>query len=1332
MAGSNPSLVVKIGANIEALKAALQLGQTELIKTAAGAQALAGSLNGAKLEQSALQMAVAIKAQFGGATSLTASEAKKADAAFTAWFEKAAKTGKVISPELAKIAADTKKVVDETKKAEEEARKFAEAQKKLAEESQNAGGAFAGLFGKLAGGVAIGTLVADALKSIGAAAMAAVGAVASSLPNMINKAIELGGSLFDMSLKTGASVENLSKLRYVSSQTGISMDTFTNSMFKMQVALGKTGSEAKQTREALTGLGLDMTTLKNSKPDDAFIAIMQALEKVPNRAEQARIGMALFSKGFKDMAGLTQESITELMQAAEDLGLVYTTEFAAAADIAGDAIARIKMQWEALTIRIGAAFLPAVIGIAETFSGAFKDAINEANAKLGEMGGGSGFLATVARAMGNGNEALAAQIQLYEYLRDAIIAVIRYGVEPLIAAFSVVMSWLYKQKMYYDEVRLGLLMLEQGYNRVAAAVVALQNIGSNAADYEKAMAPMRKAIADTSKEITEVGKAILMDAAASADWAKAATLDNAVIEAALTKVEGKHIDLAAMIKQNALLAKAAAGESGKAIEEENKKVEQLTASTKELTLTYETLKAQGASAQVIFEALGSSASGLRAKFAAVRQEVPADVQKVVDAIKELGMQIQIAKWMEQQRADVRKVLEAMAKDTEALATKQREALNKAYVGNLDVAIKAQEDLQKLEQDSLEKRLAVVSREMQGRREALDENASNYEASLNTINLLEQESARQATEAWLDHVADMKKAMGPSFLVIFRTALEGIPDIITAAFTGGGGIGGAISGILSDLGGALGEKLGGMLARSLDGVLGKLGAKIGGAIFDMIPGIGGAIGALMGPVIDKAWGWISKREGRQVNDLRDAYIAQAGGYDKLVEQARKAGVELSSSSAFQRASTVEAWNKAVADLDAKLRASAEARKKLLADVMAGERLATQALIDEMAAAARAGGEAAAEAASYFNAMLSRAATGLTAMFAGLQAGASAAAQAAAVKLHIAAGMTEADAKKAAEGITGIFVTTQAQATGLAAAVAGTFAAMIERGATLSEALAAIKGPLDTMRRQLELTGLQGGAAFENLSRMGQIADGEITGPLMEAISGANAALQGLHGAGISNQEMFAGLALTATQAYEQIIAQGADGQAAFQMMQPSLQTIWELQQQFSYEVDAATQALLDQAVAAGVVGEAHRSAEERTAAAMAHVADTLDRIAIALGATLPDAAEQGAREIQGAFDAMDLRVKARVDWELPPDAIAGMTSGSVSNGGAQAEGGDYWVTRPTLFLAGEAGAERATFTPARSGGSKQPVVIEVRSVLDGRTLARNQVRYLLDEAKLAGG
>jgi hypothetical protein len=1301
MASGNSSLVVKVSANIDAMKAALQLGEKELIKVAGAATALAKSMDGAKLEQNAKAMAVAITTM-GGATQLTAAEAKKADATFQAWFEKAAKSGKAVSPELQKIAAETKRVTEETKKAEEETRKLAEAEKRLAEEAKKAGEASGGFFAKLAAGVAVGTLVADALKKIGEMAVQAFTSAAMAVPNMIKATMDLGGSLFDMSLKTGASVENLSRLRYVSSQTGIGMDSFVLSMSKMQMNLGQVGTKADELRARFGALGLDMTKLKNSKPDEAFLSVMMALEKIPNRADQAAAGMAIFGRGFKDMAGLTQESITELMQAADDLGLTMSTELAAAADIAGDAIARIKMQWEALTLRIGAAFLPALIGIAENFSAGFKEAVDEANKSLGEMGGGTGFLATVARAMGTGNEAIAAQVQLYEYLRDALISVIRYGVVPLVEAFSLLMSWFYKQKVQYDLAILNLQYLEMAYQRVGLAVVALKNIASSATDYAAATKPWRDALDEVNSKIKETQKTIVLDAVASSEWAKSAERDSAVILKGLDNVEGKHLDIADMIAKNAALSRAASGaqadglaETADAAIETAKKLASLNDEAQRIATAYAKMSADGLTAQQIFEALGSSAAGLRAKFAAFGAEAPADVQKVIDALKKFGTDINIAKWMQQQTADIRKILEESAKHTAEVVAKQRDAINKAFIDNAGAQVKAAEGLERLEQDSLQKRLGVVEREMQARRAALDKNASNYESSLATVTRYEEEAAAQATQAWLEHVADVKAAMGPSFLDIFNNALKGIPDILTAAFTGGGGVGGAISGVLSDLGGALGTKLGGMLANSLSGVLGKLGAKVGGAIFDMIPGIGGAIGAMVMPALDKAWGWISKREGREVNDLRDAYIKSAGGYEKLVEQARKAGVELSSSSAFQRANTVEAWNKAIADLDAKLKASVEARKKMMAEAMAGERLATQAFVSEMQTLAAAGGDAAKEATDYFSATLKTAASGLTTMFAGLEKGATAAAQAAAVKMHMAAGMTEEAAKKEAASIVGIFVKTQAQATGLAGAIAGTFGKMIENGATFREALAAIKGPLDTLRKQLELTGLSGGAAFENLSRMGQIADGEITGPLMDAISGANQALIGLHNSGLLNQESFAALAVTATDAYNAIIAEGADGQAALQMMQPTLQTMWELQEKFGYETDAATQALIDQAVEAGTVGEAHMSAAERTAKSMEKVAVIMEAIARKMGVDLPAAAETGARRIDAAFNGIDPAIaEPWADWDEPPEikipysfeqqgeGPEGMASGGVvyaAGGWMQPKGSDIV---PAMLTPGE--------------------------------------------------
>ena len=830
MAGSNPQMIIRIAANVEELKKNLAEGKAsiEALGPSVAAMADRWKASSDKLIQNAHNITAAI-AKVGTST-MTAGAAAQALKTVDAAMAQLARTSQAIPPEMAKIAEELRKVTDAGKGAK---------------------GSAEGLFASLTQGVAVGTLIADTFKAVGSAILGAIQSAAMALPNMIQQTIDLGGSLFDMSLKTGASVENLSRLRYVSSQTGISMESFTNSMYKMQVALGGTGTKADETRKALGQLGLDMGALKNSRPDDAFIAILSGLEKIPNRADQARVGMALFGKGFKDMAGLTQESITELLKASDDLGLTMTTELAAAADIAGDAIARIKMQGEALAMRIGAAFLPAVIGLAENFSTILKDAIDETNTSLDAMGKGGGFLATVARAMGSGNEALAAQVQLYKMLRDALISFVRTAVMPTITALSYLMIGFNAAKVVFGDVAQVIDGLVVAYQYLHLAMVKVASLSPGAMLNKKLYQDMaddvNRSLDLTMDRMMKRAESLKQAKANEEWWADGATKANAAVEAALTKLGATHFDVAKMIEQNAALSRAAFGGTGEDIDQVDKKMEALNDETAKLQKTFETLQAKGVSGEDIFKALGSGAAGLREKFAAFGQDVPADVQKVVEAIKAMGREVQIAEWMQKQRADVRKILEDMAKDTEALATKQRDALNKAFTGNLDVQLKAQGDLTKLEQDSLDKRLALVRADMEARRNALDKNASNYASSLATVTRLEEESATQATQAWNEHVEDVANLL-PSFGDLFANALSGIPDIIKSALTGGGGISGAIGAIFSDLTASIGQKLfssaDGIGQKLAQGAVNLFGGQIGGKIAGAMPAIGSALGSVL--------------------------------------------------------------------------------------------------------------------------------------------------------------------------------------------------------------------------------------------------------------------------------------------------------------------------------------------------------------------------------------------------------------------------------------------------------------------------------------------------------
>ena len=117
------------------------------------------------------------------------------------------------------------------------------------------------------------------------------------------------------------------------------------------------------------------------------------------------------------------------------------------------------------------------------------------------------------------------------------------------------------------------------------------------------------------------------------------------------------------------------------------------------------------------------------------------------------------------------------------------------------------------------------------------------------------------------------------------------------------------------------------------------------------------------------------------------------------------------------------------------------------------------------------------------------------------------------------------------------------------------------------------------------------------------------------------------------------------------------------------------------------------------------------AAIAAVTAALDKQA-GVAETLVDAVEQLPRHVPAPWQ----------DWPAPPHVPD--YGGGPDWGGEQAHGGDYLVTRPTLFLAGEAGRERATFTPqgSMSGGGVSNAGMETE-LRDIKRLLRDQPRAM---------
>ena len=189
-----------------------------------------------------------------------------------------------------------------------------------------------------------------------------------------------------------------------------------------------------------------------------------------------------------------------------------------------------------------------------------------------------------------------------------------------------------------------------------------------------------------------------------------------------------------------------------------------------------------------------------------------------------------------------------------------------------------------------------------------------------------------------------------------------------------------------------------------------------------------------------------------------------------------------------------------------------------------------------------------------------------------------------------------------------VSTQAGATAIGASLAAAFNQALQSGASGFDAIKDLMPQIEAFEAQLAEMGLSGGAAFEQLRGMAALAGDEVAGPLLEKFRAATGAMTELHNMGLLNQETFAGFAAEAGAAYEKLREEGHAGADAMRLLQPELQRIWELKQKNNFEVDEATAKLLAEAEAAGLVGAAHMSAEERSATAMERMANTLDKLA----------------------------------------------------------------------------------------------------------------------------
>jgi len=175
-------------------------------------------------------------------------------------------------------------------------------------------------------GGGIGSLMGP-LKTVGA--LAGVSFSAQAVIGFGKSIVDAAGEAVDLSAKLGISTQAVQQFKFAADQTGTNINTVGGAIVKMNNALveGKSG-----TVQALQAAGLSLADIRNMRPEDAFLAITDAVKKIPDPMLQTQIAMELFGKSGAELLPAIKQGFRETAEGASYMSDAAVTAFDDMAD----------------------------------------------------------------------------------------------------------------------------------------------------------------------------------------------------------------------------------------------------------------------------------------------------------------------------------------------------------------------------------------------------------------------------------------------------------------------------------------------------------------------------------------------------------------------------------------------------------------------------------------------------------------------------------------------------------------------------------------------------------------------------------------------------------------------------------------------------------------------------------------------------------------------------------------------------------------------------------------------------------------------------------------
>lgn len=204
------------------------------------------------------------------------------------------------------------------------------------------------------------------VSSIGRSMVTGALAGGTALGGLVGVFESMASELVDASDRTGIAVEQLGLLKFAAEQSDASLGDLATAIKVSNKMMVAATSGNKQAAAAFDALGLSAGDVAKLNAHDRFLALAEAISRIPNEAERATMALKIFGKGAQTLLPLLKDGaagILKMEQQAAALGLTIRSADAAMGEGFGDAVAATWSQVKRLAFATGASLVPALSSV---------------------------------------------------------------------------------------------------------------------------------------------------------------------------------------------------------------------------------------------------------------------------------------------------------------------------------------------------------------------------------------------------------------------------------------------------------------------------------------------------------------------------------------------------------------------------------------------------------------------------------------------------------------------------------------------------------------------------------------------------------------------------------------------------------------------------------------------------------------------------------------------------------------------------------------------------------------------------------------------------------